>query len=320
MARVSRSSQACPLCSDTMAKTQPIDVPSCASRCPCNTAAPDRFEDRAAQSPEVARQTRTASDAEPFLFAMDSDDLDLSQGAQPGASDGACELDSACPGMRGLLQRLSCRSDDAKELELWRAVDSITSEWHCPSLAGSKDKAEACTVLASQLVERGFSATTVATSPSPEECGLYRNPLPHNFLVVHLGPEAAAAAVAVGEKAQKSRPFVVVDIHFRSQFIVARPSAKFCRCMDLLPEVFLGRLPLLAEAVSEMGEHIAESFAKAGMPLPPWRRTRALLSCWFRHPGGLQPAAPRMWCNYPLHLGALTSRMDGLWLCILKAW
>lgn len=74
---------------------------------------------------------------------------------------------------------------------------------------------------------------------------------------------------------------VMIDIEFRAQFEIARPSARYSAVAQALPSVFVGKAERLFEMVNIMSDAVKQSVKKSGMHLPPWRKPEYVRAKWF---------------------------------------
>ena len=75
----------------------------------------------------------------------------------------------------------------------------------------------------------------------------------------------------------------IVDIDFRSQFQIARPTLSYVNALKALPSAFIGSFGKLMEIISIMAEATKLSMKNNGMPLPPWR-TYDYMTCKWKTP------------------------------------
>lgn len=71
-----------------------------------------------------------------------------------------------------------------------------------------------------------------------------------------------------------------VDLDFRSQFEIARPTREYSVLLGLLPKIYVGRDQKLQSIVKIMCEGVKNSLKKRGMHLPPWRKYKYMHSMW----------------------------------------
>ncbi|KAH7851335.1 hypothetical protein Vadar_010023 [Vaccinium darrowii] len=71
-----------------------------------------------------------------------------------------------------------------------------------------------------------------------------------------------------------------IDINFRSQFEIARPTGGYKLILQSLPHIFVGRADRLDNIVSIVSEAARQSLKSRGMDIPPWRKTKYVRSKW----------------------------------------
>jgi uncharacterized protein (TIGR01615 family) len=74
---------------------------------------------------------------------------------------------------------------------------------------------------------------------------------------------------------------VIIDIEFRAQFEIARPSSSYNAVVQVLPAVFVGKADRLFQIVNIMADAVRQSIKKSGMHLPPWRKPEYMRAKWF---------------------------------------
>ncbi|KAF5735447.1 hypothetical protein HS088_TW15G00953 [Tripterygium wilfordii] len=79
-----------------------------------------------------------------------------------------------------------------------------------------------------------------------------------------------------GEKATR----VILDMDFKSHFMLARPTATYKRLTAILPSVFVGSEEKLNKVISLLCRAAKESLKEKGLHIPPWRKTGYLQSKW----------------------------------------
>lgn len=72
-----------------------------------------------------------------------------------------------------------------------------------------------------------------------------------------------------------------VDIDFRVQFEIARPTTVFDALLRVLPNVYVGKAERLKQVIKIMCDSSKKSLKKMGMHLPPWRKYRYMQAKWF---------------------------------------
>ncbi|KAJ1405065.1 hypothetical protein SESBI_26206, partial [Sesbania bispinosa] len=73
---------------------------------------------------------------------------------------------------------------------------------------------------------------------------------------------------------------LIVDIDFRSQFELARPTQYYRELIDSLPVIFVGTEKKLCKIISLMCSAAKQSLREKGLHVPPWRTTTYMQSKW----------------------------------------
>jgi uncharacterized protein (TIGR01615 family) len=74
---------------------------------------------------------------------------------------------------------------------------------------------------------------------------------------------------------------VLIDIDFKAQFEIARPTSSYNAVVQVLPTVFVGKADRLLQIVNILSDGVKLSLKKQGMPLPPWRKPEYMRAKWF---------------------------------------
>ena len=74
---------------------------------------------------------------------------------------------------------------------------------------------------------------------------------------------------------------VLVDIDFRAQFEIARPTAEYAALAEALPELVVGSADKMRDIIWIMCDAAKRSLKARGLHLPPWRKKRYLEAKWF---------------------------------------
>jgi uncharacterized protein (TIGR01615 family) len=74
---------------------------------------------------------------------------------------------------------------------------------------------------------------------------------------------------------------VLIDVDFKAQFEIARPTSCYNAVVQVLPTVFVGRADRLLQIVNIMSDGVKLSLKKRGMHLPPWRKPEYMRAKWF---------------------------------------
>ncbi|MED6192575.1 hypothetical protein PIB30_011651 [Stylosanthes scabra] len=73
---------------------------------------------------------------------------------------------------------------------------------------------------------------------------------------------------------------VVVDVDFRSEFEIARPTKAYKAILQTVPYIFVGKSERLQSMVGIVSEAAKHSLKKKGMPVPPWRKVEYVRAKW----------------------------------------
>ncbi|KAH7422033.1 hypothetical protein KP509_13G087600 [Ceratopteris richardii] len=73
---------------------------------------------------------------------------------------------------------------------------------------------------------------------------------------------------------------IIVDVRFRDEFKIARPTAAYAHLLKALPATYVGTSDTLRRILKLMSMAMQKSMEEQGMPLPPWRTFSFLESKW----------------------------------------
>ncbi|KAH7517284.1 hypothetical protein FEM48_Zijuj09G0047200 [Ziziphus jujuba var. spinosa] len=73
---------------------------------------------------------------------------------------------------------------------------------------------------------------------------------------------------------------LLIDIDFRSEFEIARPTKTYKTILQTLPYIFVGKADRLQRIISVVSEAAKQSLKKKGMHIPPWRRAEYVKAKW----------------------------------------
>ncbi|XP_009348502.1 uncharacterized protein LOC103940150 isoform X1 [Pyrus x bretschneideri] len=73
---------------------------------------------------------------------------------------------------------------------------------------------------------------------------------------------------------------LIVDMDFRSQFEVARPTQNYKQLKDALPTIFVGTEAKLDKIISLLCSAAKQSLRENGLVVPPWRKASYMQSKW----------------------------------------
>ena len=92
---------------------------------------------------------------------------------------------------------------------------------------------------------------------------------------------ASASATPMKPEDAMSTGVLLMEPYLRAHFVISRPTERYERLLDTLPPHFVGSHKRLATLVDFMSEQMLASFKERGMPVPPWRQNKSILSKWF---------------------------------------
>ncbi|URE18420.1 hypothetical protein MUK42_36219 [Musa troglodytarum] len=73
---------------------------------------------------------------------------------------------------------------------------------------------------------------------------------------------------------------ILIDIDFRSQFELARPTSAYTQLSSTLPPIFVGKEEKLKKVVSLLCSAAQQSLRERGLHIPPWRRSSYMQAKW----------------------------------------
>lgn len=73
---------------------------------------------------------------------------------------------------------------------------------------------------------------------------------------------------------------VIIDLDFKSQFELARPTESYKELIDALPCIFVGSEEKLRKIISLLCTEAKLSLKKSGLHVPPWRKFGYMQSKW----------------------------------------
>lgn len=93
---------------------------------------------------------------------------------------------------------------------------------------------------------------------------------------------------------------LIVDVDFRAEFKIARPTKKYTEMLEILPKIFVGKADRLEKIVNLVSEEAKQSLKKNRMAFPPWRRAGYVKSKWLSPYTRTVAAAPEFVTPPPL--------------------
>ncbi|OIV98768.1 hypothetical protein TanjilG_20514 [Lupinus angustifolius] len=73
---------------------------------------------------------------------------------------------------------------------------------------------------------------------------------------------------------------VLIDVDFRSEFEIARPTQTYKTILQSLPFIFVGKPKRLTKIILIISEEVKKSLRKKKMHVPPWRQADYMLAKW----------------------------------------
>lgn len=83
-----------------------------------------------------------------------------------------------------------------------------------------------------------------------------------------------------GENGDHPPSWLIVDMDFKSQFELARPTPAYKELTDTLPHVFVGTEDKLNKIISLLCSAAKQSLRERGLHIPPWRTATYMQSKW----------------------------------------
>lgn len=119
-----------------------------------------------------------------------------------------------------------------------------------------------------QCNDPGAAGDPAAAGPSAVD-GACLEKLRHSFVVCS------------GRRDGSATHYCIVDPQFRDQFRIGQPTEAYEAMLAAVPPEFVGS-PLRLQALADLlCTEIVEVYRDQGLPLPPWRKSGAMLSRWF---------------------------------------
>ncbi|ESW12689.1 hypothetical protein PHAVU_008G134000 [Phaseolus vulgaris] len=105
----------------------------------------------------------------------------------------------------------------------------------------------------------------------------------HNAAVCETAPDASGGSHEFIDVVQSGATMwrYFVDLDFRAQFEIARPTRRFSDVLAVVPGVFVGCAEELKRTVSTLCDALRRSFKNKGLPVPPWRKNGFMQNKWF---------------------------------------
>lgn len=175
------------------------------------------------------------------------------------SSKGCCGYEDDYSGIKELRSWLLPGSSAEKRL---RSDIELSLDHHQAASAGSL--LENTTWLATKLGRLGYRVHIRTALGGGEGFDCLRN-LRHVFLTVG---------------GQGQSPKFVVDLTFKEQFKIAKPTPRYAALLECLPDLYVAPEASVAPLVNFMCAEMACAFRAHGSVLPPWRHASSMLSKW----------------------------------------
>ncbi|XP_004503951.1 uncharacterized protein [Cicer arietinum] len=154
------------------------------------------------------------------------------------------------------------RSDTVEEAKVMKYVMK-----HMRGRHGSEKTTSLSRFLVKGMRKDGFHASLCQTSWSTS----FRCPA---------GEYEYIEVIIEDEKNIKDPTRVIVDIDFKSQFELARPTEHYKELTESLPIIFVGKENKLCNIISLLCSAAKQSLREKGLHVPPWRTTTYMTSKW----------------------------------------
>ncbi len=123
----------------------------------------------------------------------------------------------------------------------------------------------------------GMTSTSSGTAVVDSTC---LEKLHHSFII------------CTGRSDRTVAHYCLVDPHFRDQFRIGQPTESYDIVLSVMPPEFVGS-PLRLQALADLlCTEIVEVYKEQKLPLPPWRKSGAMLSKWFDVSAPAKPPPP----------------------------
>jgi uncharacterized protein (TIGR01615 family) len=171
--------------------------------------------------------------------------------------------------IREMLEGVSCSSTTAFEIRLLRDAEKAVAiakgkeGFYVPENAEPKSRSRRFVM--SSLRFAGYNAA-ICKSRWDQTIG-------------HLAGDYEFIDVVIEESKLKNERFFV-DIDFKAQFEIARPTDEYSALLQKIPNLFVGRAEKLCGIIKIMCNAARRSLKERGMCIPPWRKYRYMQTKW----------------------------------------
>ncbi|XAR49630.1 hypothetical protein NMG60_11032895 [Bertholletia excelsa] len=126
-------------------------------------------------------------------------------------------------------------------------------------------------LIVQRLVMDGFEASLCRTS----WVSAFPRPSAFEFTGDYEYVDVVMKSINGGEPSR-----LIVDVDFRSQFELARPTPTYSELSTSLPCVFVGTDEKLMKIISLLSSAAKQSLRERGLHIPPWRKQKYIQSKW----------------------------------------
>ncbi|XP_049411009.1 uncharacterized protein LOC125874208 [Solanum stenotomum] len=106
-----------------------------------------------------------------------------------------------------------------------------------------------------------------------------------------------------------------IDLDFKAEFEIARPTIQYERLLQSLPNIFVGKNEELKQILRAMSNAARRSLKSRGLTFPPWRKHRFMQNKWFssykRTTNIIPTANSRAWLSPSKETNAVKCRTVG---------
>jgi uncharacterized protein (TIGR01615 family) len=95
--------------------------------------------------------------------------------------------------------------------------------------------------------------------------------------------------VAESRSGKRNPTRIVIELNFRGEFEMARPSRQYKALVDTLPELFVGKSERLRNIVQIMCAAAKKCMRENNMHMGPWRKQKYMQSKWLSTPERIMP-------------------------------
>ncbi|XP_059289984.1 uncharacterized protein LOC132043522 [Lycium ferocissimum] len=102
-----------------------------------------------------------------------------------------------------------------------------------------------------------------------------------------------------------------VDLDFRAEFEIARPTCQYEGLLQSLPSIFVGKSEELKLILRVMSDASRRSLKNRGLTFPPWRKNRFMQNKWFGSYKRTTNIMPSVWLTPSKEMNSVKCRTVG---------